>query len=118
MKWHYKTDTDFKWPKQNEKVLLADFNGAAWVSYFNEVGIDTVEAWAKIEPPKKKRWKPVQSERYWSFGSGGGVVQHRWEEDAIGTIMRNTFGVYKTEREAEIMRDKIKDFVTKEIGEV
>ena len=120
MKWNYKTNPDFEWPKQNEKVLLADFNGAAWVSYFNGVDIDIVEAWAKIEPPKKKRWRPTKYELYFFIDDDGYVDFNNNCAPCTNLLegRRSCFGVYKTKEEAEIMRDKIKDFVTKEIGEV
>lgn len=118
MKWHYKTDLDFKWPEKNEKVLLGDFNGAVWVSYFNGVNIDTIEAWASIEPPKMVRWKPGYKETYWSINSLGACAQNFWSNDEYDTSTRCHFGVHKTEEEAKVMFQKIKDFVTKEIGEV
>jgi hypothetical protein len=50
------------------------------------------------------------------YSKGGVWEWSAWEK--LSAIPFLSSGVYKTEREAEIMRDKIKDFVTKEIGEV
>lgn len=117
MEWNYKTDPDFKWPKPNEKVLLADFNGATWVSFFDDAYVDIVEAWAKIEPPKKQRWRPGYGDYYWFISNLDGCFSYVWTDEQNDSNRRDVFGAYKTKEEAGVMLQKIKDFVTKEIGE-
>ena len=68
--------------------------------------------------PVKKRWHPKDGEYYYAISNLGGCAIDNWSECAVDSKRRNTFGVYKTKEEAEIMRGKIKDFVTKEIGKV
>lgn len=70
--------------------------------------------------PVKKRWRPTKYEPYFFIDDDGYVDSNNNRAPCTNLLegRRSCFGVYKTKEEAEIMRDKIKDFVTKEIGEV
>lgn len=119
MKWHYKTDPDFKWPKEGEEVLIASVRGHITVLNFHmRLNIELIEAWADIEKPKKKRWKPELEEKYWAILGRGYIREDIWGGYNVDSSARESLGLYKTKEEAEAMFQKIKDFVTKEIGEV
>jgi len=87
---------------------------------------DFISHWMPLpEPPKKVRWKPKDGEACWVIESeihGGDecrVFCKSWLSiSTISHSIRDFLGVYRTKEEAEVMREKIAAFVSKEIGEV
>jgi hypothetical protein len=92
-----------------------------WI-YFDKISelrevLKYFKAWCRIELPEKKRWRPVKSEPYF-FICDDGVIDSNNNRGPNSLEDRCSYsGVYKTRQEAEEMAQKIKDFVTKEIGE-
>lgn len=70
----------------------------------------------KIVSPKKKRWMPKEDEEVW-FIEIYGLNAEKWKGVHGDLVNRACLGVYRTEKEAEEMRDKIRAFVTEQIGE-
>lgn len=107
-------------PDYNKEILVlwenGDITGGICKQFMERNGRNT--HWMYRPPdPVKKRWHPKDGEYYYAISNLGGCAIDNWSEYAVDSKRRNTFGVYKTKEEAEIMRGKIKDFVTKEIGE-
>lgn len=117
MKWHYLTGPDFKWPELGQRVLIYDVNTNIRLTSYYASDTFTVEAWASVELPKKKRWKPKSGDCFWFITEDWSTRRDIWGDYYRENVKRASFGVYKTEEEAEAMFQKIKDFVTKEIGE-
>jgi len=77
------------------------------------------------EPPRKVRWLPQKGEEYFLINGEGSIRKEDWGRTqnygfffgGIGGTYREFLGVYRTEKEAKVMRKKIKNFVTQEIGE-
>lgn len=51
------------------------------------------------------RWKPEEGEHYF-WPASDSVYKEKWEDNIFDKVRFNAFGVYKTEAEAEAMRQK------------
>lgn len=69
------------------------------------------------EMPKKKRWRPEKGENVYGIRSDGKVLSGPWCNIEADNKARDFLGTYKNMSEALTMIDKIKAFVTSEIGE-
>jgi len=80
---------------------------------------DSITHWAHLpEMPKKKRWRPKDGEKCYFLRSNERISYLNWQSnDEECEYFRTFLGIYKTEQEAMAIRDKIKAFVTSEIGE-
>lgn len=70
-------------------------------------------------PPKKKRWMPKEGEAFYVINTSGHLegVEYWLGERADQESCRNFLGIYKDQESAQAMLEKIKAFVTSEIGE-
>lgn len=118
-----------KLPPENHSVLVWTESNDTYMAFlmdrdFHRSGdcsmLDNVLFWQPLPPPpKKKRWMPKEGERFFHITSYGTEYSY-WRLDIKEKRerIRECFGVYKTEQEAQEMLDKIKAFVTEQIGEV
>lgn len=111
-------DINERKPEEDEKIIyLTKISNSVYCNIhgmINEIWVDIITHWYPFNLPFKKRWKPKDGEMYYtlfnlSFHEYYNIT-HEYE--------REYFGVYKTEEEAQKMRDKIRKFITEEIGEV
>jgi len=109
-------------PKYGEEVLiLKDDDKVEFLVWGALIpireGLKYFKAWCRIELPEKKRWRPAKCEPYFYICSDGIIDSNNNRGPNSLEDRRSYSGVYKTKEEAEEMAQKIKDFVTKEIGE-
>lgn len=88
----------------------------ATISSGDQNFIEYITHWMPLpDPPKKKRWIPNDSETCYMIDFKGEI--NRLAYSAIYVNYFRLTGYYKTHAEALNMRDKIKAFVTEQIGE-
>ena len=112
-------------PEEGQRILA--YFPSSRLNRKSEIGVITWDSssWNEVtywmplpEPPKKKRWKPDEGNRYFMINETG-IVCFRTQYNSIhDNSLRNFKGVYRTEEEAEQMAEKIRRFVTEQIGEV
>lgn len=113
-------------PEHGSVILVMLSEGVVRTSYFNIKFQDRtgrpwvgckVTHWMPLpDPPKKVRWMPKDGEIVYVLCADGSSVYVRYD-GLINKINHSYCGVYKTKEQAASMRDKIKAFVTSEIGE-
>lgn len=89
-------------PDTDNKFTATDMYGRVWV----------------LTPPPKERWMPSKFEEFYVINAAGDVCVGYWQSHPYDISYRSFMGVYKTREEAKAMSEKIKNFVTSEIGEV
>lgn len=64
----------------------------------------------------KEEW-PQWGDWYWYLGTRGSMSKMSWGGNTIDCETRDFLGIYRTEDEAEEMREKIREFVRRERGD-
>jgi len=117
IEWH---SIDDEQPNDGDVVLVSDSFGVANSLYWahdSKRYLD-VKYWAQYNEPVKKRWMPKEGDYAWWLDVTGSMGKATFGERIVAEDVRNFLGVYKTQADAEAMVEKIKEFITKEIGEV
>lgn len=108
-------NNDFSWPK------IGEIEEGNWTPYYTipfPPKSYSVTHWHPYpEMPKKKRWRPEKGENVYGIRSDGKVLSGPWCNIEADNKARDFLGTYKNMSEALTMIDKIKAFVTSEIGE-
>ena len=111
-------------PESEENYLFLSVSGCPEINFFSKDKSENIKYyfthWAPIPKiPKKKRWRPKEQENFHFICTNDCIFSLDWISGiADYEYFRRFLGVYKTEEEAKSMMDKIKKFVTNEIGEV
>jgi len=107
-------------PEDGQDIIYQHGNGSVCRVIYSE-GINfgpTTKHWYPYNPPVKRRWMPKNHEEYYFIRSDGEIQFAGWESIIKDDLWRAFMGAYSTREEAEVMRDKIREFVSSQTGEV
>lgn len=65
----------------------------------------------------KRQWRPKNNDKFWYINPYGYISSWLWKNYVLDKNFTIFFGVYRTRKEAEAMRKKIKALVREQIGE-
>jgi len=103
------------------KILVLTVASQVSVCFWENRRVKTSEEithWYPYNPPVKRRWMPKNHEEYYFIRSDGEIQFAGWESIIKDDLWRAFMGAYSTREEAEVMRDKIREFVSSQTGEV
>jgi len=106
-------------PEDGQDIIYQHGNGSVCRVIYSE-GINfgpTTKHWYPYNPPVKRRWNPKEHERFYYIDCAGQVQITKYDMPSVDIKTVLYSGAYKEESEAIAMRDKIREFVSSQIGE-
>jgi len=98
--------------KSELKKRIEEDANVALRSVSTEYIMDILDA--LLEEPKEK-WEPKMGEKYWiaELGVLSGVHTYTYRADGTDRLYKKNNNMFRTEEEAEQVKDKIKELLTK-----
>ena len=99
--------------KKIEKLKICRFLCFREITELAEKLNELIDACNSEEEKPKERWKPEKGEEYYWINIDGEILHSCWNKIWGGEETYNFGNIFRTEKEAEEARDKIKELLNK-----